>query len=46
MNNGLKLAILNLIEMSFFRAYPSLKPQILFYTQWSSYLARFVRYRA
>ena len=45
-NNGLQLAILNLIELTFFMEYPYLKPHILFYSKWSSYLARFVRYRA
>ena len=30
--NGRKLAILNFIELTFFRAYPSLKPHILFYS--------------
>ena len=29
-NNGLKLVILNLIELTFLRAYPHLKPHILF----------------
>ena len=32
-NNGRKSAILNLIELKFFRAYPSLKPHILFYNK-------------
>ena len=31
-NNGCKSAILNLIKLNIFRAYPSLKPHILFYS--------------
>ena len=31
-NDGRKLVILNLIEFSFFRAYPYLKPHIVFYS--------------
>ena len=31
-NNGRNLAILNLIEVKIFRAYPSLKTHILFYS--------------
>ena len=31
-NNGHKSPILNLIKLTFLRAYPSLKPHILFYS--------------
>ena len=31
-NNGLKFAILNLIDLKLFRVYPSLKLHILFYS--------------
>ena len=31
-DDGRKSSILNLIELNFFRAYPSLEPQILFYS--------------
>ena len=47
-NYGRCSATLNLIKWKFFRGYPYLKPQILFYSKGLAtlYLARFVRYQA